>query len=334
MEKLRTDRSKAPLSIALFYFPQGKRSLSNPVRSFLTSVCKKTREIDIKGWIDQDVFALLLPDTDQKGVQSCMERITNGYGEVTRSVVTGTYPNDLFHKILTEEKGQPDLFPLFPEESVEVSKFQRALKRGMDIVGCLVGILLFLPLMFLTAIAVKITSPGPIVFRQSRLGKKGTRFSFYKFRSMVMNGDDHIHRDYVANLIQGNLEKVGQEDQGILLYKIKSDPRITRVGRIIRKFSIDELPQLFNVLRGEMSLVGPRPPVIYEVEKYEPWHLRRILDVKPGMTGLWQVDGRSKTPFQEMVRLDLRYAQNWSIWLDLKILIKTVRAVLCPSGAL
>jgi lipopolysaccharide/colanic/teichoic acid biosynthesis glycosyltransferase len=115
---------------------------------------------------------------------------------------------------------------------------------------------------------------------------------------------------------------------------MKSDPRVTRVGRIIRKTSIDELPQFFNVLKGEMSLVGPRPPLPYEVEKYQPWHLRRILETKPGITGLWQVRGRSTTSFDEMVRLDLRYVQNWSLWLDLKILLKTAKAVICPKGAL
>jgi lipopolysaccharide/colanic/teichoic acid biosynthesis glycosyltransferase len=134
-------------------------------------------------------------------------------------------------------------------------------------------------------------------------------------------------------LIKGEHEKINQGDEEKPLYKIKRDPRITRVGKIIRKTSIDELPQFFNVLKGEMSLVGPRPPIPYEVEKYKPWHLRRILEVKPGITGLWQVDGRSKTSFDDMVRLDLRYVQNWSLWLDIKILLKTIRAVVRQSGA-
>jgi lipopolysaccharide/colanic/teichoic acid biosynthesis glycosyltransferase len=166
------------------------------------------------------------------------------------------------------------------------------------------------------------------------VGEKGKRFSFYKFRSMYWNTDDRIHREYVANLIKGEHEGVNQGDGEKPLYKIKRDPRVTPVGKIIRKLSIDELPQLYNVLKGEMSLVGPRPPLPYEVEKYDSWHLRRILEVKPGITGLWQVDGRSTTSFDEMVRLDLRYARNWSVWLDLKILAKTIKAVLRPSGAL
>jgi len=151
---------------------------------------------------------------------------------------------------------------------------------------------------------------------------------------MYVNGDDRIHREYVTNLIKGNLDKINKGDEEKPLYKMIDDPRITPVGKIIRKTSIDELPQFFNVLKGEMSLVGPRPPIPYEVEKYEPWHLRRILEVKPGITGLWQVDGRSKTSFDDMVRLDLRYVQNWSLWLDLKILLKTVKAVIWSKGAL
>ena len=150
---------------------------------------------------------------------------------------------------------------------------------------------------------------------------------------MYWNVDDRVHREYVTNLIKGEHEKINQGDEEKPLYKMKSDPRVTPVGKIIRKTSIDELPQFFNVLKGEMSLVGPRPPLPYEVEKYEPWHLRRILEVKPGITGLWQVNGRSKTSFDDMVRMDLRYVQSWSLWLDIKILIKTVREVIRPNGA-
>jgi lipopolysaccharide/colanic/teichoic acid biosynthesis glycosyltransferase len=187
--------------------------------------------------------------------------------------------------------------------------------------------------MLATAIAIKMTSSGPVIFKQTRFGQKGTRFQFYKFRSMYWDIDDQIHREYVTNLIKGHLEKINQGDKEAPLFKMVSDPRISRVGKIIRKTSIDELPQFFNVLKGEMSLVGPRPPLPYEVQKYEPWHLRRILEVKPGVTGLWQVSGRSRTSFDQMVRLDLRYAQNWSLWLDLKILLKTVRALIPSEGA-
>jgi lipopolysaccharide/colanic/teichoic acid biosynthesis glycosyltransferase len=150
---------------------------------------------------------------------------------------------------------------------------------------------------------------------------------------MYPNCDDQIHRQYVTELIEGRLESINHGDSEKPLFKMKSDPRLTRVGKILRYLSLDELPQLFNVLRGEMSLVGPRPPIPYEIEKYEAWHLRRILDMKPGMTGLWQVSGRSTTSFNEMVRLDLRYVRNWSLWLDLKILARTIKEVLHPQGA-
>ena len=334
IEKRRVDRSKASLSIILFDFHQEKKKGSEFIQNFLGSLHRNTRETDIKGWADRDVIGLILPDTDKNGAQSFIKKMTNGNGDPPYSVIMATYPDHIFQKILDKEKIQPDLFTLDIDESMKPKRLRWATKRGIDIVGSCIGLFLFSPLMLLAVIAIKVTSRGPVLFRQLRLGKKGIQFNFYKFRSMYINGDDQVHREYVTNLIKGNLEKINQGDAKNPLYKIKSDPRITRVGKIIRKTSIDELPQFFNVLKGEMSLVGPRPPIPYEVEKYEPWHLRRILEVKPGITGLWQVDGRSTTSFDDMVRLDLRYAQNWSLWLDVKILIKTVKAVLRPSGAL
>lgn len=294
---------------------------------------KNTRETDIKGRMDHDVIGLILLDTNEEGVKRCVEKITNGNGDIKFSVVTGTHPNHLFQKLLSQEQSYPDFFPVDLDEPPESQSLRISLKRVMDIVGSIIGLMLFSPLMLFTAITIKITSPGPIIFKQSRFGKKGIHFPLYKFRSMYSNGNDQIHREYVTNLIKGELEKINHGDEKTPLYKMKSDPRVTPVGKIIRKTSIDELPQLFNVLRGEMSLVGPRPPIAYEVEKYEPWHLRRILEVKPGITGIWQVNGRSTTSFDDMVRLDLKYVQNLSFWLDVKILLKTVKAVIRPKGA-
>jgi lipopolysaccharide/colanic/teichoic acid biosynthesis glycosyltransferase len=334
MEKLRVDRSKAPLSIVLFSFHSNGGNGHQSREKFIASLNKNTRESDMKGWIDQDVIGLILPDTDEKGATRCIEKISNGNGNGNGhySVIKGTYPNQLFQKLLGEEN-PPDLFPFDIDRQKEPRKIQIKLKRGMDILGSLIGLLLSLPFMFVIAIAIKVTSPGPIVFKQSRFGQKGGRFQFYKFRSMYTGADDKIHRQYVAHLIKGELEKINQGNKENPLFKMKSDPRITRIGKFIRKTSLDELPQFFNVLKGEMSLVGPRPPLPYEVEKYESWHLRRILEVKPGITGLWQVEGRSKTSFDEMVRLDLRYVQSWSLWLDLKLLLKTVKEVIGLKGA-
>jgi exopolysaccharide biosynthesis polyprenyl glycosylphosphotransferase len=334
IEKRRVDRSKASLSIALFYFKQEAIDNKEPTREFIASILRNTRKTDIKGWVDNDVIGLILPDTDVRGVQKYVEKIRNGNGGLNISVVTGTYPDDLFQKLLADEPSQPDLFPINIDESQEPRKIELALKRAVDILGAIVGLILFSPIMLVTSLAIKLTSRGPLIFTQNRFGKKGIRFPFYKFRSMLWNTDDQIHREYITNLIKGDLEKINQGDGETPLYKMKSDPRVTPIGKIIRKASIDELPQFFNVLKGEMSLVGPRPPIPYEVEKYEPWHLRRILEVKPGITGLWQVDGRSSTSFDDMVRMDLRYVQSWSLWLDIKILLKTVRAVIRPNGAL
>jgi len=333
IEKRRSDRSKAPLSVALFCFEKEEENNFHLIAKFLGPLQKNTRETDTIGWVDQDVIGLLLPDTNEIGVERCLEKIANGNGSLPCSVITGTYPDHLFQRLLNEEQVQPELFPLYLEESHNFSEFQLAVKRGIDFFGALIGFLLFSPLMLVTALVIKGTSHGPVIFKQIRFGQKGIRFPFYKFRSMRWNTDDEIHREYVSNLIKGNLKEINQGDGEKPLYKIKSDPRVTKVGKVIRKLSIDELPQLYNVLKGEMSLVGPRPPLPYEVEKYRPWHLRRVLEVKPGITGLWQVEGRSKTSFNEMVRLDLRYVRNWSLWLDLKILIKTVKAVIHPNGA-
>ena len=333
VEKRRADRSKSHLSVALLSLPKETFNDPTPIEKVVKLVRKHTRETDIKGWVDHDVIGLILPDTDEEGVKRCVEKITDGNGETKLSIITGTYPDHLFQKLLTEEQNDPDLFPLDLDESTKNRSFQIVLKRVVDIAGSLVGLILLSPLMLFTAIAIKITSPGPVIFKQSRFGKKGIHFPFYKFRSMYSNVDDQIHREYVTNLIKGELDKINQGDEQKPLYKMKSDPRVTSVGRIIRKTSIDELPQFLNVLKGEMSLVGPRPPILYEVEKYEPWHLRRILEVKPGITGVWQVDGRSTTSFDDMVRLDLKYVQNWSFWLDVKILLKTVKAVIRPKGA-
>src|SRR6185369_7527092 len=161
-------------------------------------------------------------------------------------------------------------------------------------------------------LAIKVTSRGPVLFRQKRLGQHGRQFTFLKFRSMYVNNDPRIHEEYVKKFIAGAAEQHGN-NQG-KLYKLTSDPRITAVGRFLRNTSLDELPQFLNVLWGDMSLFGPRPPVGYEYGRYDLWHKQRLLALKPGITGLWQVDGRSRVTFDDMVRLDIRYARSWSLW--------------------
>lgn len=204
------------------------------------------------------------------------------------------------------------------------------LKRSLDIAGSVAGLILFCPFFAILPLLIKFSSKGPIFFRQDRVGRNGRKFRLIKYRSMYMDNDDVIHREYVKQLIKGANPGKGASQ---VVYKIQGDPRVTPLGRILRKYSLDELPQFVNVLKGEMSLVGPRPPISYEVEHYCGWQRNRLIGKRPGITGLWQVTGRSSTSFDEMVRLDLRYLNGWTIMLDLKILLRTPRAVLKCKGA-
>ena len=205
-------------------------------------------------------------------------------------------------------------------------------KRFVDLSVSVIAVLAFAPLLILIAILVKLFSPGPVLFRQIRAGRNGTPFTFYKFRTMKHNIGDTIHREYATNFIGGKELRLRDERNDSKIYKMPDDPRITPIGRVLRRTSLDELPQLFNVVKGEMSLVGPRPPIAYELTIYKEWHKRR-LKAKPGITGLWQVSGRSSVPFHDMVLLDLYYINRWSLLLDIEIILKTIPVVLCGKGA-
>lgn len=332
-EKRRVERSSAPLSIVLFQLNESVLGNKFQLKNFLDSIRTRTRETDIKGWVDAKTIGMILPDTNGESMNKCVNSVTCGTDNHHFPIIKGSFPDSLFEELLDESKTAPDLFPFDLDHISTGRSAAHFFKRCFDIFGALVGLVLFSPLMALTALSIKISSPGPVIFKQTRLGCRGYRFPFYKFRSMVVENDDRCHREFVAGLIEGQHEVLNQGDKNRPVFKIKNDHRITPVGRIIRRLSLDELPQFFNVLKGEMSLVGPRPPIPYEVEKYKPWHLRRILEIKPGITGLWQVEGRSRTSFDEMVRLDLRYLMTWSFWLDIKILLKTIKAVLETKGA-
>jgi len=202
----------------------------------------------------------------------------------------------------------------------------------MDVVGSAAALVLLSPFFGAVALAIKLTSKGPVLFKQERLGQYGKKFTVLKFRSMRTDCDAKIHEEYVSQFIAGQVKGTAHDGEKPV-FKIQEDPRVTPVGHFLRKTSIDEFPQFWNVLVGNMSLVGPRPPVAYEYKAYDLWHRRRVLEIKPGITGLWQVEGRSRTRFDEMVRLDLKYARGWSIWLDVKILLQTPGAVLTGEGA-
>jgi len=203
---------------------------------------------------------------------------------------------------------------------IALRKWQRSVKRLMDILGSAAIIAMTSPLFVAVALAIKATSRGPVFFFQQRVGRNGRRFKMIKFRSMFLDAEARLKEHLAANEASGPI------------FKMKCDPRVTSIGKILRRFSIDELPQIINVFTGDMSLVGPRPPLEREVVQYESWQLKRI-DVTPGMTGLWQVSGRSDLPFDKMVALDIQYIEHWSLLLDIKILFLTIPAVLTGRGA-
>ena len=210
--------------------------------------------------------------------------------------------------------------------------WRRFSKRAFDTVVAAVGLVLISPLLAVIAVLIRFGSPGPVIFRQRRIGENGRPFTMFKFRSMRADADPQLHQAYVTRLIQQNLGPADLAAEGAKSLKLAADPRVTRVGAFLRQTSLDELPQLFNVLRGEMSLVGPRPHIAYEVELYQAWHKRR-LTAPPGITGLWQVRGRNRVSFEEMVRMDLEYIDRQSLWLDLQLLAQTTLAVIAGRGA-
>ena len=301
----------------------------------LDALSKSIRQTDVKGWYKHD---------------SVVGVIFTEIGAASRESVTSSLSTKisgaLSLNLSAEQVSQVDLtFYVFPEDWEEEGsrgsngysnlvpvrnpkKVSLFLKRSLDIVGSSLALVVGSPVFVAIAIAIKLTSTGPVLFRQQRVGQYGHGFTFLKFRSMYVSNDPAIHREFVTRLIEGS-----DDPEGKNVYKLTDDPRVTRFGRFLRKTSLDELPQFINVLTGEMALVGPRPPIPYEVERYDIWHRRRLLEVKPGLTGLWQVTGRSKTKFDDMVRLDLQYARSWSVWLDIKILWRTPRAVLTGDGA-
>ncbi|MGH9325166.1 MAG: sugar transferase [Terriglobia bacterium] len=342
LECKRVERSHKLLLLVLldarklFEGPEGQKALS----AILSMLSSSTRETDLRGWYQKGLVIGII-----------FTEITEGEKGLIGNAVQSRLTEHLRSR-LGAEKVQSINFSLsfFPEEwhlgnagsdgngeryanlfrGEDTRKGDRALKRMIDVAGSGAALLALSPLFLLLASLVKLTSKGPAFFRQKRVGKYGRPFECLKFRSMHTANDPNIHKEYIRKLISGTATSPPQPGP---VYKMKNDPRITRAGRLLRKTSLDELPQLWNVLRGEMSLVGPRPAIPYELECYDRWHRRRVLEVKPGITGLWQVHGRSRTTFDEMVRLDLRYARSWSIWLDIKILLKTPKAVVSGEGA-
>ena len=344
IERKRTERSKSPFVLMLLEVAnhQGPERTSAALDSVVSVLLTSSRDTDLVGWYKNRVtvgalFTGLVVSDKNSILSTILTRVSTTLRDELSfeqfnlvSISLHFFPDDWDH----DSPGRPSNPALYPDLSTQ-DKGRRPLlimKRAIDIVGGALLALLCLPFCVLIALVVKATSKGPVLFRQQRVGQHGKQFTFLKFRSMYVDNDHNVHKEFVTQMITRELDrdKAGR-DQGV--YKLTSDKRITRVGKFLRRTSLDELPQFINVLRGDMSLVGPRPPIPYELAAYQTWHRRRLLEVKPGITGLWQVTGRSTVDFDEMVRLDLRYATSWTPWLDLRILIRTPAAVIKGSGA-
>jgi lipopolysaccharide/colanic/teichoic acid biosynthesis glycosyltransferase len=342
-ERKRTERSGLAMVMLLIGLQDGRQGdaarLFPKVAKALSAI---NTDIDVLGWFEeQSIMGLIAPDINNDVLVATCERLEAefrremthlGVSDLTNrlTIRLRVYPEP--RRLGDEDLQHVDLF-LYPElhaDQQAITNF-KILKRGMDIFVSLLLIMVLFPLLLAIAGLVKMSSRGPVIFRQVRIGQMMKPFMMCKFRTMYADADNGIHHDYVSWFISSSGKAQEKEKQSF--FKLTNDPRITPIGHILRKTSLDELPQLWNVLRGEMSLVGPRPPLWYELQQYKPWHRHRVLEAKPGITGLWQVTGRSRTTFDDMVRLDLRYARARSLWADIRILLATPVAVIKGKGA-
>jgi lipopolysaccharide/colanic/teichoic acid biosynthesis glycosyltransferase len=343
LERRRSERSERAFMLVLVHCGEfGSKVEGILLGAIAAALIGATRETDLLGWYETGAtLGLLMTEIGEPNAMT-VETITHKIRHaVEREIIAEEYSKltfqfRLFPQDVDTGIGDDDQHVHYPDISRPSTRrkgggangrFSRFLKRGMDLVGSLVALIVSIPFCVAIAVIVKLTSKGPVLFCQKRMGQYGKEFNFYKFRTMYTGNDPRIHQDYVSRLISGDFGK----SEGV--FKMTNDPRITSIGRFLRKSSLDELPQFFNVLKGDMSLVGPRPPLLYEFERYQIWHRRRVFEIKPGLTGLWQVTGRSRTTFDEMVRMDLRYAVERSFWFDVKILLQTPAAMLSGRGA-
>jgi lipopolysaccharide/colanic/teichoic acid biosynthesis glycosyltransferase len=345
-ERKRSERSRKHLLLMLVDVGKGgiQQGKSDAfLKQVAVVLCSAIRETDLAGWFEADsVLGFIFTEFGDSDVNMAAKAIESKVVTELRKAFNASELSRCqisFYAFPDGKKGDGQARPVDPllyPDLVEIEKKKKVsliTKRTMDLVGGAVALILLSPIFLVLAIAIKLTSKGPVLFRQLRVGQYGVPFTFLKFRSMHVSTDAGIHKQYVRDFIAGKAEPSAGGGEKNRVYKLMNDPRVTPIGTFMRRTSLDELPQFWNVLVGEMSLVGPRPPIPYEIEAYDIWHRRRLLEAKPGITGLWQVHGRSMTTFDEMVRLDLHYSRTWSPLLDVKILLKTPRAVFSGDGA-
>jgi exopolysaccharide biosynthesis polyprenyl glycosylphosphotransferase len=344
LERQRCDRAHKAYALVLVAVRNcpAARKREDLLETIAATLTTLSRDTDLTGWYEAgSIVGVILTDIVAPEKEAAISTIRAKVEAALRedltqeqlsqiSISINAYPEDWQLKA-SRRPSNPVLYPDLASRD-RSRKLALMVKGMMDASGSVIALVLSAPLFLLIAIAIKLTSRGPVFFRQERVGQHGRPFMMLKFRSMCVDNDPSVHQKWFQNFHKGKAEKhaVGNGNGS---YKLPNDPRVTRVGRLLRRTSMDELPQFINVLNGEMSLVGPRPPIPYEVDAYDAWHRGRVLEAKPGITGLWQVSGRSRVPFDEMVRMDLKYARTWSLWLDIKILLKTPGAVLNGEGA-
>jgi lipopolysaccharide/colanic/teichoic acid biosynthesis glycosyltransferase len=345
VERKRTERSGEPFLLMLLEVGNLQSSEKNEkaLNNILSVLPSSIRDTDIIGWYkDRTTVGVMFTGLARKDKSSILSVILSKVSATLQGQLTSDqfdqvslsfhfFPDDWDH----DNRGRPSNATLYPDLSNPGKGTGSLLriKQAIDIVGSALLLIPCFPIFLVIALLIKVSSKGPVFFRQQRVGQYGRCFTFLKFRSMYTDNDPSIHKEYTTKLINGEIENNPSTGNGKAIYKLTNDKRITQIGKFLRRTSLDELPQLVNVLKGDMSLVGPRPAMPYELAAYQTWHRRRVLEVKPGITGLWQVTGRSRVNFDEMVRLDLRYATSWTLWLDFKILVCTPRAVIEGTGA-
>lgn len=338
-ERSRTDRTGVCFSMVVFKLAARKRDTYHTLYYLAGLLTSRARTSDEVGWFDRTSLAVLLVGSGEAGAakfgQSVIASLPEGVAVPVVSVYV--YPNKREgekqaqpRKYDVAESGSEATIPSIPtfkyavltEDAAMPSVFARQLplwKDILDVVIALVALILLSPLFLLIGIYIKIADPGPVFFRQGRIGFRGKKFECWKFRTMKVNNDAAAHEEYLKSLIKGG-------DQAMVKLDARKDPRIIPLGWILRQSGLDELPQLVNVLRGDMSLVGPRPCLPYEAKEYDQWHSERF-DTAPGLTGLWQVSGKNRTTFKDMMRFDIRYSRSMSFWMELQILFKTFPAI-------
>ena len=343
VEQKRTERSRRPFVLALIEPASGvsRSALNGSFARAIEAIGVTKRETDQFGWYRKDysvgIIFTEIPPTEGRAIakvlraklKAALYQALGSHELAQLSLNCYVFPEDWYDDHGPSESANRQE-PLHGHGPTGVAT---TVKACVDVAGSLAGLLVLSPALLTIAAAVKLTSKGPVFFRQQRIGQHGRPFTFLKFRSMHASNNHAVHQEYVKQFIAGAANCNRSADSNKSTFKLTNDPRITPLGRFLRKTSLDELPQLINVLKGDMSLVGPRPPIPYEVNCYDIWHKRRLLVVKPGITGLWQVNGRSRTTFDEMVRLDLQYGESWSLLLDLKILLRTPAAIFSGEGA-